>query len=451
MAAQFYRQVGSLTDWTLLPSSSGYEDSREQTLLTIEGSFLGNEGAPAGISFVHYNNQAKKDGRQIIVRSAPNGHRIGHNTLGHGLCVICCCPLPLEFLCPCNNYVHDHAYSFALETITPQGARIVVRSCYRCWPKLLIATVLVTLDRSGATVTAAIATSGRQLMTWTHDTLPDKLADMINELFLAIQGNLHLDFRVATDGYSYSWEQFQDHYHKDTASDMWDFALRRSVKLKVIYGNVVVHKHNYAELLRPQVVAKLAEDMFLAQCSEWRHFIPVSLWPWEPLGHCGSGFKNDWIQARSSIRQSGTFTTSAFELPLSNKDTWAIAYTACAISFPRQFLLERYIHLLMGRPRGRSAALELIRQEAVISSSNGFQNYNGQGNCGYSKGSPRQLKPHYSMALFSSEFCTAWQMTGLCYEELSQLALATSTPRGSQLLLRLLIKRHGTSCLHALL
>ena len=76
MAAQFYQQVESLTDWTLLPRSTGYEDSREQTLLAIEGSFLGNEVAPAGISFVHYNGQAKKDGLQIIVRSAPNGQRI---------------------------------------------------------------------------------------------------------------------------------------------------------------------------------------------------------------------------------------------------------------------------------------------------------------------------------------------------------------------------------------
>ena len=55
-------------------------------------------------------------------------------------------------------------------------------------------------------------------MTWTHDTLPDKLADMMNELFLAIQGNLQLEYRVATDGYAYSWEQFQDHYHEDIAN-----------------------------------------------------------------------------------------------------------------------------------------------------------------------------------------------------------------------------------------
>ena len=334
---------------------------------------------------------------------------------------------------------------------SPLGARIVVRSCYKCWPKLLVATVLITLDRSGATVTAAIAASGRQLMTWTHDTLPDKLADMINELFLAIQGDLQIEYRVATDGYAYSWEQFQDHYHKDTVSGMWDFALRRSIKLKVIYENGVLHKHNYAELLHLQAKTKFAEEGFLAQCSEYCHFIPISLWPWEPLGHRGSGFMSDWIQVCSSIKQSSTFTISATELPLSNVDTWAVAYTACAISIPRQFLLERYIHLLMGRPRGRCFALELTRQEAVISSSNDFQNCKGQGNCCYSKGSPRQLRPHYRMALFSSEFCTAWQMTGLCYEELSQLALATSTPRGAQLLLRLLIKKHGNSCLHAML
>ena len=451
MAAQFYRQADSLTDWTLLPRCPGYEDSHEQTLLAIEGSFLGNESAPAGISFMHYSNQAKKDRRHIIVRSAPSEHRVLHDMLGHGLCVICCCPLPLEFLCPCNSYVHDHAYSFALETTSPLGARIIVRSCYKCWPKLLVATALVTLDRSGATVTAAIAASGRQLMTWTPDTLPDELADMMNELFLAIQGTLQLEYRVATNGYAYSWEQFQDHYHKDTALGMWNFALRRSIKLKIIHENEVLHKHNYAELLRLQAKTKFAEEGFLAHCSEYCQFIPISLWPWEPLGHRGSGFMSDWAQVCSSIKQSSTFTISATELPLSNADTWAIAYTACAISFPRQFLLERYIHLLMGRPRGRCVALELTRQEAVINSSNGFQNCKGQGTCCYNKDAPRQLMPHYRIALVSSEFCTAWQMTGLCYEELSQLALATSTPRGAQLLLRLLIKQHGTRCIHAML
>ena len=76
------------------------EETHEQRLLTVEYSYLGKELAPPGISFEHYDDQAKADGRHIVVRTSLTNPLFDHNSLGHGLCVICCCPMPVHFLCP---------------------------------------------------------------------------------------------------------------------------------------------------------------------------------------------------------------------------------------------------------------------------------------------------------------------------------------------------------------
>lgn len=212
------------------------------------------------------------------------------NDIGHGVCVLCCSYLPEHGTCPCNLHQHDHALSLCVCTIDPPARR--ARVCRICAHHFLTAQT-IEIHNNGRYWTC---TTQSGLVTFKCATayLPRTFEQML-WYATSILADGSSGPRYATDGYSYTLEQFAAYYGPQYLT-MWRRAFWRTYQINMMHENKILNRHNFESSFNmKRQVFDASRINWLHQLSGMNEYIPYYLWPHEPMG-CDTMSTEGWLQ-----------------------------------------------------------------------------------------------------------------------------------------------------------